>query len=413
MSLQENVGVRLSFKAYASGAITANTEEDTASAPGASSAQQLRRVASTLNLTKDTYQSSEIRPDRQISDFRHGVHRVTGEISGELSPATYFDFMEAVFRGTKSNAITKSTTDFTSMAATNGSSKFTVGSSTWAAQGFRVGDIITFTGLSDSDNNSKNFQITALSTVDATVTPAPDTMTADTSFTVSTVGKKIVVPVTDTDFVKRKFAFEHYHADVDVTQLFTECRITSMGLSLPASGLSTVRFGVLGRSMTVLTGGSSPYFSSPTAANTNGITAAVNGKLVFQGSTVGVVTGVEINFNMAADAPAVVGQNFVPEIFLGSSVVTGNLTALFQDSTFLSAFNSETECELLLNLTTTSAANSPIIGITLPRIKLGTADVPLQGEAGLPISCSFQALLKGSATGYDNTTITIMDSAAA
>jgi hypothetical protein len=412
VSLQENVGVRLSYKAYASGAITANTEEDTASAPGASSAQQLRRVASTLNLRKNTYQSNEIRTDRQIADFRHGPHRVEGEISGELSPGTYWDFMEAVFRGTEAAVITKGPSHFTSIAATNGSSKFTAGGSTWAAQGFRVGDIIQFTGLSDSDNNSKNFQITALSTVDATVSPAPDTMTADTSFSVATVGKKIVIPVTDTDFVKRKFAFEHYHADVDVTQLFTECRMTNMRLNIPASGMATCSFGVLGRSMEVLTAGDSPYFSSPTAANTNGITAAVNGKIIFQGTAVGVITGVDINFNMEATAPEVVGQNFPPEIFLGVSNVTGNISYLFQDSTFLAAFNDETEVELLLNLTTTSAASSPIIGLAMTRVKLGSADAPLQGQAGIPGTSSFQALLKGSATGYDNTTIAIMDSAA-
>ena len=34
------------------------------------SGQELRRVTSTINLTKDTYQSNEIRSDQQIADFR-------------------------------------------------------------------------------------------------------------------------------------------------------------------------------------------------------------------------------------------------------------------------------------------------------------------------------------------------------
>jgi len=56
-------------------------------------AQYLRRVTSSLNVTKETYQSNEMRADRQIADMRHGVQSVDGSISGELSPGTYEKFM--------------------------------------------------------------------------------------------------------------------------------------------------------------------------------------------------------------------------------------------------------------------------------------------------------------------------------
>ena len=46
--------------------------------PAASGGQALRRISSDLSLKKDTYQSSEIRPDQQIADFRHGVRRAAG-----------------------------------------------------------------------------------------------------------------------------------------------------------------------------------------------------------------------------------------------------------------------------------------------------------------------------------------------
>ena len=61
-----------------------------------SGGQELRRVTSTINLTKDTYQSNEIRSDQQIADFRHGSKQVTGTLSGELSPGTYKDFLQSV-----------------------------------------------------------------------------------------------------------------------------------------------------------------------------------------------------------------------------------------------------------------------------------------------------------------------------
>ena len=51
-------------------------------------AQYLRRITSDMNLTKETYQSNEMRADRQVADMRHGVQSVDGTISGELSPGT-------------------------------------------------------------------------------------------------------------------------------------------------------------------------------------------------------------------------------------------------------------------------------------------------------------------------------------
>jgi hypothetical protein len=51
--------------------------------------------------------------------------------------------------------------------------------------------------MSDTDNNSKNFFITGFggtSNRDISVYPAPDTMTADTTFSLATVGKSLIVP---------------------------------------------------------------------------------------------------------------------------------------------------------------------------------------------------------------------------
>jgi hypothetical protein len=407
---QENVATRLAYKFYSSGTISANSEADRSTDPGASGAQEIRRVTSTLALKKDSYESNETASHRQVTDMRHGTRRPSGEISGELSLGTYFDFMEAACRGTKSSAISKSESDFTSLTADNATAKLTVGASTWAAQGFRVGDVIRPANLSVAANN-RNFIITALSGTEATVDPAPTDMTADTAFTVATVGKKVTIPTSG--HVSRKVAIEHYHDTPDITQLFTEARITGMSIQAPASGLCTVSFPVVARNEVELTSGDAPYFSSPTAVNTNGITAAVNGRLLFNGTSVGVVTGFSFTLQMSQESPPVVGQDFVPDIFLGRSKVTGQMTALFTDSTFLDAFNDETEVSLILMLTVDSTVTSDFIAFTMPRVKLSSADIALQGEGGLPINCTFQALLKASATGFDNTTLTIQDSLAA
>ena len=63
------------------------------SAASGSGGQELRRTSSTINLTKEAYQSAEIRSDAQIADYRHGPRQVTGSIAGEVSPGTYKDLL--------------------------------------------------------------------------------------------------------------------------------------------------------------------------------------------------------------------------------------------------------------------------------------------------------------------------------
>ena len=49
---------------------------------GPTGGKYLRRVTANFNLTKETYESAEIRTDLQISDFRHGVRSAEGSLNG-------------------------------------------------------------------------------------------------------------------------------------------------------------------------------------------------------------------------------------------------------------------------------------------------------------------------------------------
>jgi tail tube protein len=67
--------------------------------PGTPTMLELRNNGSTLGLKKDSFVSEEIRNDRQIVDMRHGVRRVEGDISFELSYGAFDDFLAAVMFG--------------------------------------------------------------------------------------------------------------------------------------------------------------------------------------------------------------------------------------------------------------------------------------------------------------------------
>ena len=291
--IAEGVATRVSYKAYASGTMTSNSQDQ---APGASGAQTLRRTTANFSLSKSTYQSAEIRDDRQIADFRHGARTVTGSLQGEFSPQTYFELITAAHRDTAVASITKGASAFTSVVSSN-TGTFTMTAGNPVTEGFRVGDVIRFTGLAATANNSKNFIITSFTGTQSRtigVYPAPTTDAApDTSFTITRPGKSTLIP--STGFVSRKFGIEVYHSDIDIARLTTEARITGYRLGLPAEGMSTIEVMATGRDQVVTSASSAPYFTSPTAATTTGIFAAVNGLLRVGGTAVGTITGVEFD----------------------------------------------------------------------------------------------------------------------
>jgi hypothetical protein len=414
MSLAEGVQGRVVYKAYATGVIASNTEPVSTVDPAATGGQVLRRTSCSVNLEKDTYQATEINLDRQITDFRHGVRRVTGSLNGELSCGTYWDFMEACCRGTETAAISLSNTELTSAAAVASTKTFTFAGGDPVLSGLTVGMTIRFTGLSATANNTTNYIITGFggtSNRDMTVYPAPTDMAADTTFTVASVGKSVNVP--STGHVSRKFAIEAYHTDIDVHRFFTECRVGGVNLQLPATGLATIEIPFMGRNMETGSAGTSPFFTAPTAATTTGLEAAVNGLLRVGGLNLGVVTGATINFNLNPAGDPVVGQNFVPEIFLGRANVTGQLTAMLEDLTLVNYFVNETEVEVLLWLLASNVATSDAMSIYMPRVKFGGATIGMEGEGAQIVTMPFQALKLGTATvGKPATTIQFSDTAA-
>ena len=410
MPLAEGVSARITMKPYASGNITPGDGPNPATEPGPSGGQILRRVSSSLTLSKDTYQSAEINSHRQLADFRHGVRRVTGGIAGELSPLTYEALFEAAFRGTWDiTPISTTEAALTSLAADATLSTLTAGGGDPVAVGLRVGDVIRLTGASAVGNNGVNFIITSFSGASNRtihVYPPPATMTADTAFTMAAVGSTLIVPASG--HVSRKFAFEIWNQDIDVAQLFTECRVGGFNVQLPPTGIGTVEFTVMGRDGVAFEAGAAPFFSSPAAETTTGLVASVNGLLQVNGVTRAVVTGANIQMELNPEGTPVIGSDLVPEIFLGRALVTGQMTALFEDMELINAFIDEDEISLLIYLTTSSAAATDALTFYLPRIKLGGASVDTSGEAGQTLTIPFTALK--SSTG-DATTIRITDTA--
>jgi hypothetical protein len=414
MPLAEGVSARISVKPYATGDITPNALDDPATAPGSADAQILRRVSSTLSLAKNTYQSAEIRNDRQIVDFRHGTMRAEGNIAGELSLGTYFDLFEAAHRDTRTVTTPVDQTTLTSIVASVSASTLTFAGGDPVAAGLRAGMMVRLSATGTANDNH-NFTIIGFSGTNnrvLTVDPKPvaDIAAPVTTFTLTAPGASTIVP--STNFVKRKFGFEIFHEDLNVARLYQECRIGSYRMALPATGMGTTEFTVMGRSQFNPVSG--PYFVDPLPETGTAVLAAVNGSLFFGTEKIGVATSADITMNLTPTPAEVIGQNYSAEIFLGRANVTGTITAFLDSQTLIDDFINETEVSFLLTMNAGSAPDSPAMTVFMPRLKFGTAAVNLTGEGGQSVSLSFQALkYVGGAPGVPSTTVMIHDTEAA
>lgn len=381
--------------------------------PSASSAQALRRVQATLGLSKDTYQSAEIRTDMQVSDFRHGVRKVSGNINGELSPATYKDFIAAALKRDFAAVSAISSVALT-IAGSGPTYTVTRGSGSYLTDGVKIGDIIRLSvGSLNASNISKNLMVTALTATVATViVPNASSMVAEgpiSGCTVTVIGKKTYVPATG--HTDKSWAIEAWYSDISQSEVFSGCKVSKVNINLPPSGMATIGLDFMGKDITTA---ASQYFTSPTAATTTGVLAAVNGVIRLNSVTVAIITGLSVEINSEFTSAPVVGSNTISNAFPGTVKVSGQVVAQFQDETLRDVFINETEVDLYAVFTTDNTAAADFVQIALPRIKFGGASKN-DGQGSIVQTIPFTALYNstgGTGISKEATTISIQDSQA-
>lgn len=377
----------------------------------ASGAQYLRRVTSDIDLSKDTYESDEIRSDYQVADMRHGMRKVDGTIAGEASVGSYNDFIAAALRQDFQTAAT--TGALTNVTAAASGPQYVRATGSFITDGFKVGDVIRWTGFTATQNNSNNFLITALTATDMTgVHLNGDAVVAEvagSSVTGALAGKKTWTPLTGhtDDF----FTIEHNYSDITQSEQFTDCKVSTIDWDLPATGMAKINLGIMGLDMDTST---SAYFTSPTAASTDAVLAAVNGLVYVEGVAVALITGLKLSYDGGMSTEAVVGSNTSPDVFEGRVKITGEATVFFQDATFRDYFVNETEVSIHFIFTGGTEKAADFMGFVMPRVKMGGSSKD-DGEKGIVQTMPFVALLNsagGSTVNTEATTLSVQDSQA-
>jgi hypothetical protein len=379
--------------------------------PGSTGGQILRRTSSVFTAAKATFASNEIITHEQSTGVGYGMKSIAGTLAGELSPATYKLLMAASLR--KDFAATSAYDAGIDVTAAATAPQFVDASGGFLTAGIKVGDVGRWTGFTASANNGKNFLVTALTATNMTgVFLNGDPVTAevagqDATFTV--VGKKTLAPLTG--HTNDYFSYEEWYADLSKSEFFTDVKVGKLDLTLPATGIATVSTTFMGLNRTR---GAVQILTTPTSETTTPILTAVQGALYVNG-TAFAITGatIAIDGTMTA-AGAEVGTNIGSDISRGMIKVTGQVTALFKNTTIQDLFDGETISSLIMVVADNETPTSAFLAFSIGAIKF-TGDAPDDGEKQITRTYPFTAQINtagGPALAWDETIMTIQDSAA-
>lgn len=379
--------------------------------PSASGAQLLRRVDFAMNLAKDSFESNEIRPDLQVADMRHGVRRVSGTLNGELSPGSYAPYLGAVMK--RDFAVRAALTGLSiTVAASAALWTLTRASGSWITDSIRVGMVVRLSaGTFNAANLNKNLLVVSVTALALTVAVLNGTaLVAEgpiASASLSVPGKWNFVPTSG--HTDRSYSIEEWFADNSLSEVYSGVKFSGAQLQLPPTGLATISLTAAGQDLK--TRGTTRFFTSPTAAPTSGIVAAVNGLLRVGSQMLASVTGLSIEIASEFSGDPVVGSNVVPNQFAGRVRVSGQFTAYLEDAVLRDLFVDEVQTSLIVALTTDNTAAAEFVSIAMTRVKVNAADKG-DGEGGIVRTYQYTALLDTSGGANEATTIAMQDSLA-
>lgn len=274
----------------------------------------LEKVSWSLSLKKDSYVSNRMRADRQIAFMRHGVRSVDGDLTDELAIGSHDRLLAGAFAGEWEPGI-----EVAAPMAVAGS-VITRATGSFVTDGILVGDVVGLTGFTEFANANihKVLSVAPQSLVlSGSLADEPESATA-----------KVVV----TGFKLKNGKTKHsYFAEVskpdidgDNFEVFTGLRVGSANISLPPTGLATIRYAFMGQDMKL---SDIPLDDAVEAATTGDLLCSVNGSCLVDGVEAALLTALDVTIDNGLSGEAVVGRNTKPALLYGKSKVTGSFSA--------------------------------------------------------------------------------------
>jgi hypothetical protein len=350
----------------------------------------LRTTGRNINLEKDLLESAEVDADGMETDVRHGFNRVTGSPGYQLSTIDYDDMLELAFGNswTDVDYAAESTTVVTTPTT------ITTAGATPLDNGLRIGDRVTLSGGA-APANDKDVIITAIAG-DVITVVNPDGTAAALSGTgaidVFYNGARLDMGTgVDTFLMERAFL------DIGKYQLFNGCAVDGMDMSVSTESMVTGSFNLIGMSAAAIAA-SSVSTLTPVVGSGNTPYAAFDGAIFENGEVNAVITAFDFTVTRNRSTVPVVGSKFSPDVFEGTAMIEGTLSAYFESDTMFNKFVNETESTIVISLVDPSSSSN-FFTLTFPRIKYNGANMDPPQQGPIVQDMPFKAL---KATGLAN-----------
>lgn len=187
------------------------------------------------------------------------------------------------------------------------------------------------------------------------------------------------------------FTFVDYNADINDLPytVYRGCEVNTLALNVSAAAMTTIEFGLIGRSMEQLA-----ELPDGWTVNTRTATSPMDGfsgSLMANGQPISVITEMAINIDNGIEPRFVVGSKFSIKPSTKRRNVKGTMTAYFEDNSLRLAYLNELEQDIVLQVSDGNAGNT--YEITMPRVKITEAPHPVDGEGDIMQNLSYQGLL--------------------
>lgn len=189
--------------------------------------------------------------------------------------------------------------------------------------------------------------------------------------------------------LRRSFTFEQYEQDLDITRVFTGCRVSSMTVRLTPDGMAMVEFGIVGANMTILSAASAPLYTSPTLATTSAM-VATDAAVSIGGVSTLDFTSCEFTVDLSASTQPVIGSTITPDVFDNNMRISGTITSIRRDAVREQAYLDQTLSALVLALALPSPATGSIT-FTLPEIMFTDYSASLGDDGAMLATLPFVA----------------------
>lgn len=360
---------------------------------------EVRFTEEDMNYNVDFITSQEIRADRMVPDTIQVAASADGSITGELSYASYDDWLEGalftdwVTTGSELGPVTD--VAIVKVGGTPNTWTLTQVAAALASQSWVVGQFIRVAGFDTAGTFWA--EITSIAAGTLGIRPMTD---------VASEAAGDSVTITPLNFVRNGVVRHSYTIQKAFTDLttpeylnFTGCVVDSLTMTIEAGSILGVEFGFIGTGAAM----TETQFSgsSTTAANTNDVMNAVGNvaAIVFDGdpgaSTI-FFQSVEIELDNGVRGQDAVGTLGFVGVVPGRMSITGSVELYFEDSTLYDKFIAATTFSLTF-MVADAAGNRYIIQV--PRAKYTSMEVVAGGlDEDVFLSAEFEGIINSAGT---------------